>query len=595
MGMRFPVGPMRGRAKPNPWLYLTPDERLEAEREIFRTMATPGQAMDMLHYADPRNPMGAYDPIATQQNLYEQMLKNAEGQIESKVVEPLGAAGYPNLAGGIGAVGSAMTQMIPGPNEGLPFMSGGLGMAGGKVKNLWEHMTPEARKIAEEAHEKLRKEMMESSVADQAGPIDPYAPEVSAGGDRRINPYEALQEQERRTLDPDTGLPIERRDEYSRGMTQDEVDSNRRAEQWKQEQAEAAAKKAEARKQMSFRERMDEDVEEYWDDQWSQGNIDDYLWEDWGYSRYDEIPTRGDEMERLQDAIRYNDDLKKGIKEKIKDEVTDDWIDPDGGVSVTDLKDVLPDDFVDWAKKNYPDDLEEVRQNGYISNDNEHLLDEWAEEMADEYIEKKIREYEPDADDWDEELDWWDDDVSDFDLDNYGDERIYGPETRYRRFRQERDLRFLDTAIEDVFPGKKNRILNDIYSDHLDSIERQNVREWWEDDFIGEYLQNEDNLLDDLPDDVDEWDAQAIKDSYRAHFDYFYGTKEKDIYETIGGVVGDEEAKKISSKRIKEVVDEINYRKEKYFEKAYENEVAGSEDKIIERLKKAKKDLDDDD
>ncbi len=185
MGMRFPVGPMNTEF--NPWAHMSPEERLIAERAML-AQAPPEQWNDMgVDPRDPRHPL-ASDQGNMQQNQYEEMLRDIDTGIQSNVVNPMTEAGYPNLGAGVGAAASAGAAMIPGPEEGIPFVGGlahGLGMAlpPKKIESIMDFMTPEAREAAEQRAKEMRGDLGYEP-ADPTKVIDPYAKEVDQG-----NPY----------------------------------------------------------------------------------------------------------------------------------------------------------------------------------------------------------------------------------------------------------------------------------------------------------------------------------------------------------------------------------------------------------------------
>lgn len=162
----------------NPWDFLSPEERLAAERHMMAQM--PANQWGEIPMDDPRHPL-AVDTPNMQQNQYEQMMQGMEGGIQENVVNPMTEAGYPNLGAGIGAAGMAGAEMLtPGPNEGLPFM----GMAG-KIPKVVDLNA--FRKTGKVQGRKGRPPKQEKFESDWDSDIKPALPEIGTE-----KPIEAL-------------------------------------------------------------------------------------------------------------------------------------------------------------------------------------------------------------------------------------------------------------------------------------------------------------------------------------------------------------------------------------------------------------------
>jgi len=577
MGMRFPVGPMRDQSQFNPWLYLSPEERLAAERHMIQ-QAPPEQWNNLVAPTDPRHPLNV-DMGNMQQNQYENMLKDIDTGIKENVVYPMAEAGYPNLGAGVGAVGMAGAEMfIPGPNEGLPF-GGGLGHLGmalppKKTESILDYMTPEAREMAEQRVREMREGLGYGDEA-AAGPIDPYAKEAE-----QANPYADMMKKaedlDARVLDPDTGLPMERRapDSPFRETPEPEVVND--SDQLK------LLDELEKKDTTHLQDMFDDPDTHIWQEYWDDGSLDEGLFDDWNMYGNTDVPTGADEAEMLADRLRYGDyigDISKKIEDRMDDRN-------------------LPQEFRDWmrADDKYNGILNDFDEDGYTAEFGE-MKKEWSKEKAEEIVRKKIDEYEayaasPDAADY--ELEWQDpvewDENYDFDVAPYGKEGIYGENTRKRRFKNDHTSAF--DAIKNISPNKDKakQVINDIYDDHVDDFYNQNSEDWWD----GWATHKRDQEIEAyLPDDENLWDENTIKEAYEDAFENTAASSQDEILETIGGVLGDDVAKKIDADRLKNIVDDIRYRQKAVFDKGYQANIEGDEANIISEFKseKAKKRL----
>lgn len=551
----------------NPWDFLSPEERLAVEKDMLSQL--PPREWADIPMSDPRHPLGSVDPLASQQNQYEDMLKDLDGGIQENVVNPISKAGYPNLGAGIGAMAGAGTEMIPGPNEGLPFLGSGLGMAlppRKKVESIMDFMKPEAREVAEARTKQMREEL---GYSDEPTPVlDPYA-NVS----EPASPYDVMakaEELDARVLDPDTGLPIERRAPDS-PLREDPSQTVKVGPEW-------VEKTIDKSKRTTLDDMFDHPDDNIWQQYHEDGSMDDGLWDDWGqYGDEGEVPTVADELEALTDRLRYGDyetEISKDIYKHMDD-------------------DNLPQEFRDWmrADDNYNGILDDFDADGSTAEFQE-LQKEWAKEKADGIVQDKIEQFDGYAKKGgnDYELDHMDpvewDNNYDFDQADYGQERIYGDRTRARRHDQDIEYNKKRLIKHDGFSEKEAQDISDAVYDDMD-VFNQNSDDWW-----GEYIGDNDTLADDIladmPDDHDLWDVDDLEDAMDRLRLNGVNVSNDDVRETIGGRIGDDTAKKIHDDTIGEIRSSINSRRESMFDKGKDHHVMTDPDEFLENMKTRK-------
>ena len=570
-----------GRNSFNPWVYMDPEQMKIAEENMMSAgyEQNPGAMGPPVRLGSSQDSM---DPISERK--YQDWIKSGNQWVGENVVNPMGAAGYPNMGAGFGAALSTGLDLIPGP-EGFGFgMAGGGG--GKKIESIFDYMNPEARKAAEEAMAKQR-EMMGGS--ESAGPIDPYATDSG-------NPYEGLKkydEMENRVIDPDTGLPMERRAPDSPFRESNELVDKIAAEK--------KVPKSESEDLDTFMESLSPDAG-YEDDWWYKFDQDNNYeihdsWErDWIDDNYNhnEVPTEYDRAQGQIDAFDY---YASDIIDKIKDDISE-RIDQDN----------LPQRFrIKHANQN-AEDAEILRrwEDNESTDKDEDVVNEWLDDWAQEEAENAFEAHQDNmkkyrdelGDSGDEEIDWhWIDDNEryDFSMADYGDERIFGDVTRRRRYESEYKGE-KEIIAKETDERTSDSIFNEIYDNFQEPLRGQNTKEWWENSFFDDGLKEQ--IIDDMVDPVpgrgkplDQWDEKYLKDYLREVADDMDQNAYDDLIYHLNGRVGAQDTLK-NNKKVREQVDvaldNIADMRKRSLEKALDNEdIKG----ILDDLKKEAKEL----
>lgn len=289
-------------------------------------------------------------------------------------------------------------------------------------------------------------------------------------------------------------------------------------------------------------ERIDQIDDEFWNDEF-MGGLGENIWEDWNF---DEIPTRGDELERTAREIRDNWDLEDKLGDEIRKHIPNEW-NPD------DFYEALPGELIDEIYRDWPEHYDEIRRTGKLHEDVHHLVDEWSKEKAEKLIEKKAKEYDPVLEDWDEDLMDWRSEDHDFEWADYGQERPVGERTRRREFDQMFKDEITDLSFA-VGSDYEKKISQEIFDEFYEPYRDRNLKEWfeqWTDKLDGE------EIFKELPQDTAEWTQETMSQVLKKLHDRKQ-PKLEDVEYHLGGRVGDDRAKDVLSKpKTQSVINEF--------------------------------------